>query len=122
MNRHPIKHQLDIGVLHFGLLRDSQLFPAVFLALTAMGLFALGSNLVVGMILALTAISPVCVMILDNLSGGMLRQRCQAWLDFRRSTGVYDPGAPDDAVGYALLDPGDDAQREAGARLTDIYE
>ncbi len=121
MARHPIKHNLNVGVLHFGLFTDKQIPPAVGLAVVAMAVLVMGGSLVLRLIIVLVLLLPVCVMILDNYSGGMLQSQVRGWIEFRRSHGVYDPGSTDDPPGYVLTDPELEARGER-VNIAELHE
>ena len=111
---HPIRHQVNSRVLHKGLFTDEQLMPAAILVLLAVGVAYTAASVAVALIAAAVFLLPVAAMILDNRAGQLLHGNARAWLAYRRSVGVYDPGAGDGAVGYELvLD--DDALLAAGA-------
>jgi len=111
---HPIRHQVNSRVLHKGLFTDEQLMPAAILVLLAVGVAYTAGSVAVGLTAAVVFLLPVAAMILDNRAGQLLHGHLMAWLSYRRSVGVYDPGAGDGAVGYELL-PDDDALLAAGA-------
>lgn len=100
---HPIRHQVNSRVLHKGLFTDEQLMPAAILVLLAVGVAYTAGSVALGMIAAALFLLPVGAMIIDNRAGQLLHGRAMAWLSYRRSVGVYDPGAGDCAVGYELL-------------------
>ncbi len=111
---HPIRHQVNSRVLHKGLFTDEQLMPAAILVLLAVGVAYTAGSVAVALIAGAVFLLPVAAMILDNRAGQLLHGHARAWLAYRRSVGVYDPGAGDGAVGYELvLD--DDALLAAGA-------
>ena len=105
MPQHRVQHHLNTGILHFGLFTDRQIGPAVGMLVTALIAVVAGSGLVTRMIVPLLIVTPAIVMILDNHGGGMLRRMLRGWLAYRRTVGVYEPGAdPAATPGYALLD------------------
>jgi hypothetical protein len=53
-------------------------------------------------------------MIIDNRAGQLLHGHVVSWLAYRRTVGMYDPGAGNSAIGYELL-ADDDALLAAGA-------
>ena len=99
---HPIRHQVNSRVLHKGLFTDEQLMPAAILVLLAVGVAYTAGTVVLGVIGAAVFLLPVGAMIIDNRTGQLLHGQVAAWLAYRRSVGVYDPGAGDSAVGYEL--------------------
>ena len=99
---HPIRHQVNSRVLHKGLFTDEQLMPAAILVLLAVGVAYTAGTVVVGVISAAVFLLPVGAMIIDNRTGQILHGQVAAWLAYRRSVGVYDPGAGDSAIGYEL--------------------
>jgi len=99
---HPIRHQVNSRVLHKGLFTDEQLMPAAILVLLAVGVAYTAGTVALGVIAAAVFLLPVGAMIIDNRTGQLLHGQVAAWLAYRRSVGVYDPGAGDSAVGYEL--------------------
>ncbi len=99
---HPIRHQVNSRVLHKGLFTDEQLMPAAILVLLAVGVAYTAGTVVLGVIGAAVFLLPVGAMIIDNRTGQILHGQVVAWLAYRRTVGVYDPGAGDSAVGYEL--------------------
>ena len=99
---HPIRHQVNSRVLHKGLFTDEQLMPAAILVLLAVGVAYTAGTVVLGVIGAAVFLLPVGAMIIENRTGQLLHGQVAAWLAYRRSVGVYDPGAGDSAVGYEL--------------------
>ena len=99
---HPIRHQVNSRVLHKGLFTDEQLMPAAILVLLAVGVAYTAGTVALGVIAAAVFLLPVGAMIIDNRTGQLLHGQVAAWLAYRRSVGVYDPGAGDSAVGYDL--------------------
>ncbi len=100
---HPIRHQANSRVLHKGLFTDEQLMPAAILVLLAVGVAYTAASVVVGVIGAAVLLVPVGAMILDNRAGQLLHGQVIAWLAYRRSVGVFDPGGGEHAIAYELL-------------------
>jgi len=111
---HPIRHQVNSRVLHKGLFTDEQLMPAAILVLLAVGVAYTAGSVVVAAIGAAVFLLPVGAMIIDNRAGQLLHSQASAWMSYRRSVGVYDPGGGDSAIGYELL-ADDEALLAAGA-------
>ena len=111
---HPIRHHVNSRVLHKGLFTDEQLLPAAILVLLAVGVAYTASSVALGVIAAAVFLVPVAAMIIDNRAGQLLHGQVSAWLAYRRSVGVYDPGGGDSAVGYELV-ADDEALLTAGA-------
>jgi len=111
---HPIRHQVNSRVLHKGLFTDEQLMPAAILVLLGVGVAYTAGSVALGVIAAAVFLLPVAAMIIDNRAGQLLHGQVRAWLGYRRSVGVYDPGGGDNAIGYELL-ADDDVRLAAGA-------
>ncbi len=111
---HPVRHHVNSRVLHKGLFTDEQLMPAAILVLLAVGVAYTAASVAVGVIAVAVLLLPVGAMILDNRAGQLLHGQLVAWLAYRRSVGVFDPGGGDSAIAYELL-PDDEALLAAGA-------
>lgn len=103
---HPIRHQVNSRVLHKGLFTDEQLLPAAILVLLAVGVAYTAGTVALGVLGAAVFLVPVGAMIIDNRTGQLLHGQAAAWLEYRRTVGVYDPGAGDRAIGYELQPDG----------------
>jgi len=100
---HPVRHHVNSRVLHRGLFTDEQLMPAAILVLLAVGVAYTAASVAVAVIAAAVLLLPVGAMILDNRAGRLLHGQLSAWLAYRRSAGVFDPGGGDHAIAYELL-------------------
>ena len=100
---HPVRHHVNSRVLHKGLFTDEQLMPAAILVLLAVGVAYTASSVVIGVVAVAVLLLPVAAMILDNRAGQLLHDELRAWLAYRRSAGVFDPGGGDSAIAYELL-------------------
>ncbi|HWC27164.1 MAG TPA: hypothetical protein VG474_11325 [Solirubrobacteraceae bacterium] len=111
---HPVRHHVNSRVLHKGLFTDEQLMPAAILVLLAVGVAYTAASVAVAVIAVAVLLLPVGAMILDNRAGQLLHGQLVAWLAYRRSVGVFDPGGGDSAIAYELL-PDDEALLAAAA-------
>lgn len=110
---HPVRHHVNSRVLHKGLFTDEQLMPAAILVLLAVGVAYTAASVALAVVAVAVLLLPVGAMILDNRAGQLLHGQLSAWLAYRRSTGVFDPGGGDSAIGYELL-PDDEALLASG--------
>jgi hypothetical protein len=107
--RHQIKHHVNRPVLHLGMFTDTQMLPAAGLFAVAAGwVYAGAGGLVSRTVVALVALLPAGVMVVDNRMGGIVVEQARAFVHWHRQPGIFTPGV-EGAEGYALT-PDDEHQ------------
>jgi hypothetical protein len=100
--RHQIKHHVNRPVLHLGMFTDAQMLPAAgMLAVAAGWVYAGAGGLVARVVVAVVALLPAGVMVVDNRVGGIVADQVRAFIRWHRQPGIFAPGV-EDARGYAL--------------------